>query len=101
MSPDHLGQRHRFGVVTVTYPVINYILRTLAYTLCLSDISSVFNCNNSQASLEDIILVFRSISCLYSHVEPTADVVTSLNQSASRKQHKETFPLRHILGMPF
>jgi hypothetical protein len=34
-------------------------------------------------------------SCFYTHVEPTADVVISLNHSVSRKQRKGTFPWRH------
>jgi hypothetical protein len=49
-----MGQCQQTTLVTVTYPVINYILRTLAYTLCLSDILLVINCTNSKASLEDI-----------------------------------------------
>jgi hypothetical protein len=46
-----MGLCHQTTLVTVTYPVINCILRTLTYTLCLSDILPVINCTNSQASL--------------------------------------------------
>ena len=49
-----MGQCHQTTLVTVTYPVINYIVHTLAYTLCLSDILPVINCTNFKASLEDI-----------------------------------------------
>ena len=81
-----MGRRHQTTLVTVTYPVINYILLTVADTFCLSDISPVPNCNNSQP-----IFLFRLISCL-THTEQTADVVKSHNQSASRKQRQGTFP---------
>ena len=58
-----MGQCHQTTLVTVTYPVINYILRTLVYTLCLSDILPVINCNytNFKASLEDI----TNLSCCF------------------------------------
>ena len=46
-----MGLCHQTTLVTVTYPVINCILRTLTYTLRLSDILTVINCTNSQASL--------------------------------------------------
>ena len=86
-----MARRHQTTLVTVTYPVINYILLTVADTFCLSDISPVPNCNNSQS-----IFLFRLISCLglYTHTEQTADVVKSHNQSASRKQRQGTFPSR-------
>jgi hypothetical protein len=53
-----MGQCHQTTLVTVTYPVINYILRTLVYTLCLSDILPLINGTNSKASLEDIINLY-------------------------------------------
>jgi hypothetical protein len=52
-----MGQCNQTTLVTVTYPVINYILLTVADTFCLSDISPVPNCNNSQP-----IFLFRLIS---------------------------------------
>ena len=56
-----MGQCRQTTLVTVTYPVIDNILRTLTYTLGLSDILPVINCANSIASLEDI----TNISCCF------------------------------------
>jgi hypothetical protein len=99
-----MGQCHQTTLVTVTYLVINYILRTLAYTLCLSDILPVINCTNYNASLEDITNLSCCFDCVPAFFRTLNQRLTSLYPSTNQhhgNKRKWTFLLRHILGKLF
>ena len=83
-----MGRRHQTTLVTVTYPVINYILLTVADTFCLSDISPVIILNQSSCFVWFLALDFI----------PTLNKrLTSLNPTTNQHHENNVKGLSHYV----